>query len=146
MSELWRRIFANSNNAYFGNSSFGYPITGAVAAGLVQTGGIAPGWQLANSFVPAGFNPNYYQNDPVFIDTFNQGMQAIDASWSNHLAIYQNTANAIQTGGLGIGTIPQFSMDQINAMMPPYLGNMIAQNQTNSQNMLNHIFNSFGIA
>lgn len=64
MSTLFKSIISNSNNEYFGNSSLGFPITGAVAKGLTYTGGILPGWQLAQKVTPGGFDPNYYRYNP----------------------------------------------------------------------------------
>ena len=34
----------------------------AIDLGLVATGGLIPGWELAQAFAPGGFDPNFYRN------------------------------------------------------------------------------------
>ncbi|MEC4814514.1 MAG: hypothetical protein SAK29_14745 [Scytonema sp. PMC 1069.18] len=62
----------------------------AVDLGLVATGGLLPGWRLAQAFAPGGFDPNFYRRQ-------NTGSFAISLNRS----LFGSFGNDVLIGGVG---------------------------------------------
>jgi hypothetical protein len=129
------------------NAFLPYSLDGisAIDAGLASTGGLLPGWQLAQQVAPGGFDPNFYRttttsSSPAFISTSGIGTFGSDiltGSWaSDYVSSYNWTTQEIDivAGNYGsdlfvlgdwYGIHYQFQSLAIVADFNPYEGDAI---------------------